>query len=94
MHMSTAQKVLARLSVFDGSTMGSIEVGEDKITISLQKTTTIRQGYVSSVAKTADLALKKVAVELHYFDLFGNKDVKRFAMHENDYKTLKKVLGK
>ena len=88
------EKVLVRLSVFDGPNMGRIEVGEDKITLYLQKTTTIRQGYVSSVDKTADLALKKVGVELHYFDLFGNKDVKRFAMHENDYKTLKKVLGK
>lgn len=92
--MASAQKVLARLSVFDGSDLGSIEVGEDKIILDLDKVTTIRQGYVSAVNKTADLALKKVGVELMYFDLFGNQDVKRFAMHENDYRTLKKVLGK
>lgn len=93
--MSTAAaKPLARLSVFDGPIMGSIEVAEDKTTLHLGKTTTIRQGYVVSVQKTGDLALKKVAVSLEYFDLFGNKETKHFAMHENDLKILKKVLGK
>lgn len=92
--MSTAQKVNARLSVFDGPMMGTIEVGEDKITLQLGKTTTIRQGYVVSVQKTNDLALNKVGVRFEYFDLFGNKETKTFAMHENDLKILKKALGK
>ncbi|MBI2445667.1 hypothetical protein HYV43_04730 [Candidatus Micrarchaeota archaeon] len=92
--MSTAQKLLAKLSVFDGSNPGSIEVAEDKTTLHLGKTTTIRQGYVVSVQKTGDLALNKVAVSLEYFDLFGNKESKHFAMHENDLKILKKALGK
>ncbi len=92
--MATAQKVTTRLSVFDGPMMGAIEVAEDKITLQLGKTTTIRQGYVVSVQKTGDLALNKVAVQFEYFDLFGNKETKNFAMHENDLKILKKALGK
>lgn len=92
--MATASKALARLSVFDGPTMGFIEVNEDKTTLSLGKTTTIRKGYVVSVQKTGDLALNKVGVALEYFDLFGNRETKHFAMHDNDLKILKKALGK
>ncbi len=92
--MSTTQKILAKLSVFDGPTMGYIEVAEDKSTLHLNKTTTIRKGYVVSVQKTGDMALNKVAVSLEFFDLFGNKEIKHFAMHENDLKILKKALGK
>jgi len=92
--MATVQKVKARLSVFDGPVMGTIEVGEDKISLQLGKTTTIRQGYVVSVQKTGDLALNKVGVQFEYFDLFGNKETRNFAMHENDLKILKRALGK
>jgi hypothetical protein len=41
-----------------------------------------------------DMALNKVGVTMSFYDFFGNKETREFAMLENDYRILKKILKK
>ncbi len=83
-----------KYNVIYGDSIGYIEVGTDKITLKTDKTYSIRTGYVSSLTKVSDMALSRVGASLEFFDLFGNKETKTFAMHTADFKALKKALGK
>ncbi|MBI4361118.1 hypothetical protein HY572_05090 [Candidatus Micrarchaeota archaeon] len=84
----------AQYTVFTDKGTGSVSVSDDVLTIQAGRTVRIKTTYVISVEKTGDLALNKVQVQISYYDLFGNKESVSVAMHESDYRGLKKALGK
>lgn len=86
--------VSSRFTINTDGGIGTIEVAGDDVRISAGKVLTLKKNYVSSIEKKASQALNKAAVELCYFDLFGNKETRSFLIAENDFRALKKALGK
>lgn len=84
----------AEFRVFTPNGTGSISLSDDLLTIQAGRTVRIKPTYVISVEKSGDLALNKVQVDLAYYDLFGNKETVTLAMHDPDFCSLKKALGK
>ena len=70
---------------------GKIEVNADDLTAFGRK---IGRNMVSAVRDVAKASLGKVEVEFEYYDLMGNKEVVKMLMNENEFRALKKTLGK
>ena len=73
------------------SGVGKIEVDADSLFAFGRK---IGREMVSAVHDAGKAAFGKVHVEFEYYDLMGNKEVIEFLMNENEFKALKKTLGK
>ncbi|HLD63099.1 MAG TPA: hypothetical protein VI875_04490 [Candidatus Norongarragalinales archaeon] len=71
--------------------VGKIEVGEDDLNAFGRK---IGRNMISAVRDVAKASLGKVEVEFEYYDLMGNKEVVKILMNENEFRALKKTLGK
>ncbi len=71
--------------------VGKIEVNADELTAFGRK---IGRNMVSAVRDVAKASLGKVEVEFEYYDLMGNKEVMKILMNENEFRALKKTLGK
>lgn len=83
-----------RYNVFQNDTRGTLELTDNELKLQLSKIYHMRPSYVDRVEKTTELGLDKVGVRLDYYDLFGNKETVLFAMHDSEYRSLKKALGK
>ncbi len=90
------QKPSNEYTVYFGSAPGRISMYSDGIVIrNGKRDTPVRSNYVEQVTRLAgDALLGKVSVELSYFDMFGNREAVEVRMRENDYRALKKDLGK
>ena len=78
---------------FPGGT-GRLEISGDSVKLAAGKNSEFVKSNIVSFEKAGDLALNRVAVELKYFDMFGNSDTFSFAMHSNDFRAAKASLGK
>lgn len=81
-------------NVFYSGGTGRLEISGDSAKLVAGKTSEFVRSNIVSFEKTGDLALNRVAVELKYFDMFGNSDSFNFAMHSNDFKAAKASLGR
>ncbi|MFH1107559.1 MAG: hypothetical protein V1787_06745 [Candidatus Micrarchaeota archaeon] len=81
-------------TVFYTGGTGRLEISGDSARLSMGKASEFVRSNIVSFEKTGDLSLNRVAVELKYFDMFGNSDVFGFAMHSNDFRAAKASLGK
>lgn len=70
---------------------GKIEMDVDGLMAFGRK---IEKRMVSAVRDVGKAALGKVEVEFEYYDLMGNKETVKFLMNENEFRALKKTLGK
>lgn len=86
------EKTVFRIS--SNSERGTIAVGKEDVTLNLGSSRTIRRNYVVGFSKVKEGALNKVVAALEYYDIFGNKERREFLLSENDFRALKKVLGK
>lgn len=87
-------KAKQRFAIFYGDKTGEIEVYEDEIVLKTNKQIKIRKNYIGSLENKGKIALSRVAASLSYYDIFANKETMDFAMRENDFLALKKILGK
>ncbi|MEM4255068.1 MAG: hypothetical protein QXR53_01930 [Candidatus Norongarragalinales archaeon] len=71
--------------------IGRIEINEDDLTAFGRK---IGRNMVSAIRDVAKASLGKVEVEFEYYDLMGNKETVKILMNENEFRALKKTLGK
>ena len=83
-----------RFTVFKDNQRGILELTDNEITLQVDRAFHIRTSYVERIEKTGELGLDRVGVKLDYFDLFGNKETLLFAMHESEFRSLKKTIGK
>ncbi len=91
----TLGKEKVKIQLFSESGMdGHISVYEEGVLLKAGRTVEIKNGYVAGVEKTGERALGKVDVKFSYYDAFGNKETPTLVMRDNDYKVLKKLLGK
>ncbi len=83
-----------KYQISDGSGFGAIEVTDDLLRYSLNKTFETRLTYVQSIEKTGDKALSKCQAKLTYYNLLGDLQSVEFVINNNDFQGLKKTLGK
>ncbi|NYZ77963.1 hypothetical protein H0N96_01000 [Candidatus Micrarchaeota archaeon] len=89
------EKEKASFKIYVDRERGSIDLRGDDLILSIAGgSRTIKQSYVVGFDKTCDMALNKVGVTMSFYDFFGNKETREFAMLENDYRVLKKILKK
>jgi len=89
------EKEKTSFKIYLNNDRGSIDLHGDNLILSIGSgSRTIKKSYVVSFNKTRDLALNKVGVNLTFYDFYGNKETREFAMLENDYRILKKTLKK
>ena len=81
-------------NVFYSGGTGRLEISGDTARLVTGKSSEFAKSNIVSFEKAGDLALNRVAVELKYFDMFGNSDSYGFAMHSNDFRAAKASLGK
>jgi hypothetical protein len=94
MKKEAAAKACETYAVFYTGGTGRLEIAGDSARLSAGKTTEFVKSNIVSFEKAGDLSLNRVAVELKYFDMFGNSDTFNFAMHSNDFRAAKSSLGK
>ncbi len=88
------QKTKEGYSFFTNSGSGTWEITEDKVRMIGWKNISLSRSHVMEIAKTGDLALSKVGVQMKYFDMFGGTETLQFAMREADFRAFKGTLGK
>ncbi|GEM_PF-4724429 len=71
--------------------VGKIDVGTDDLMAFGKK---IGRNMVSAVRNVGKAAFGKVEVEFEYYDLMGDKEIVKILMNENEFRALKKNLGK
>jgi hypothetical protein len=54
----------------------------------------IGRNMVSAVSEVSKASLGKVEVDFEYYDMMGSKNSVRLLMNENEFRALKKTLGK
>ncbi len=81
-------------NVFYAGGKGRLEISGDSARLVTDKTSEFARSNIVSFEKAGELALNRVAVELKYFDMFGNSDSYGFAMHSGDFMAAKASLGK
>ena len=84
----------ARFSIYLDKGRGSIEVFDDGVEVNAGRVLQMRNNYVVSLERGNKLPLSKVGAIVWYYDMFGNKESIAFAMNEDDFRALKKILGK
>lgn len=89
------KKEKASFKIYVERERGSIDLRGDNLILTIGGgSRTIKKSYVVGFDKTRDMALNKVGVTLSFYDFFGNKETREFAMLENDYQIMKKILKK
>lgn len=74
---------------------GTAEVFEEGVVLQLpRKVVSVKKSYVTSFISNGELPMNKVSCVLTYFDMFGGSEKVGFTMRENDFRSLKKSLGK
>ncbi len=84
----------AKFSIYLDKGRGSVEVYDEGVEISAGKLLQLRNNYVVSLERGNKLPLNKTGAIIWYYDMFGNKESSAFAMNEDDFRALKKILGK
>ena len=71
--------------------IGKIEVGADDLLAFGKK---IGRNMISAVNEVSKASLGKVEVDFEYYDMMGSKNNIKLLMNENEFRALKKTLGK
>lgn len=85
---------LQSFPVFFKDSRGTLDIHADYVFLNTGHGKSIKKNYITGLRKTGKQALNRVGVEFEYYDFFGNKETDVFAMSENNFAALKKVLGK
>lgn len=89
------QKPLHEYSAYFDDFHGTIRVYSEGVVLSTrQGEVSIRNGYVDSLAKTGEVVLGKMPVNIVYYDMFGNRETVQARMREADFAALRKDLGR
>ncbi len=80
--------------ISNGSGFGSIQVTDDLLRYSMDKTFETRLTYIQSLEKVEDKALNKCSAKLTYYNLLGDLQSVEFTINNNDFQGLKKAIGK
>ncbi len=89
------EKEKTSFKIYVDGKRGDLALNGDNLTLTIGGgSRTIKKSYVVAFNKTGDMALNKVGVALEFYDFYGNKETREFAMLENDYRILKKTLKK
>ncbi len=84
----------ARFSIYLDRGRGSVEVFEDGVEVSAGRLLQLRNNYLVSIERGNKLPMTKVGATIWYYDMFGNRESTSFAINEDDFRALKKIIGK
>ena len=85
---------MPKYSIMNEEKMGYIDVTNDKLVYSLNKTFDTKTNYVQAVEKMQELGLNKCRAKLTYYSLMAELRSVEFIISNNELVGLKKTLGK